>query len=117
MSKIFDQSEAKKIYRKQYYADNREAILSVNREYARKRRLDVLSHYSNGAMDCECCGESVLEFLTIDHIDGGGRKHRMKHNNIYYILKKDGYPAGYRVLCFNCNSAMGIYGICPHKKV
>jgi len=26
-----------------------------------------------------------------------------------------GYPTGFRVLCHNCNQAIGLYGYCPHK--
>jgi hypothetical protein len=30
-------------------------------------------------------------------------------------LRQNSYPTGYRVLCHNCNFALGHYGYCPHK--
>lgn len=82
-------------------------------------RTTVLGYYSNGSMACACCGETTNQFLTIDHIKGGGRKHyateiKKNYSGIYQYLKAKKFPKGYQVLCWNCNSAKGIYGICPH---
>jgi len=70
-------------------------------------------------MKCACCGEWRLEFLTLDHIDGGGNQHRksgMTGRKFYLWLKREGFPPGYRVLCMNCNCSIGFYGYCPHQK-
>jgi hypothetical protein len=84
-------------------------------------RLACLSYYSGGPPFCECCKEKRMEFLSIDHINGGGTKHRKeirkKYLSIYHCLADYGYPSGYRVLCQNCNSALGHYGYCPHSAV
>lgn len=90
-----------------------------NRDYKRRIRLLVLAHYSGGFMACSCCGEGTIEFLTIDHIAGGGRQHREQSgaHSICLWLKARGFPPGYRVLCMNCNHALGRYGFCPHKIV
>lgn len=58
-----------------------------------------------------------MEFLSIDHINGGGNRHREKVGSakVYAWLKKRGYPKGYQVLCHNCNQAIGLYGKCPHS--
>lgn len=88
-------------------------------ERSRAVRLDVLSVYSNGTMKCACCGESELKFLCLDHIHGGGSKHRKEVGSgfaLYLWLKRSGYPKGYQVLCHNCNMAKGFYGLCPHKE-
>lgn len=64
--------------------------------------------------------------LTLDHIYGDGAAHRKMlrggkgdagggGNKTYHWLKKQGYPSGYRVLCFNCNHASHVLGECPHK--
>lgn len=100
-------------------------ILSEKRKARSKRqRLEVLKHYSNGEPACNCCGESHIEFLTIDHINGGGNKHRQSLSDNKEIqgsggfvrwLLKEGCPAGYRVLCYNCNVSLGIHGYCPHE--
>ncbi len=85
----------------------------------RKIRETVLRHYGGA---CECCGESRVEFLSIDHLRGGGRKHRRQvlypnaGSRIYYDwLIKNGYPNDIRVLCYNCNMARGFNGYCPHE--
>jgi hypothetical protein len=80
---------------------------------------------------CVCCNEKHIEFLTIDHIDGAGSKHRNEllkikgwkrkddsfgGTDFYLWLKNNEYPKdNYQVLCFNCNAAKHIYGICPHN--
>lgn len=91
------------------------------RERNRLLRLDALNAYSNRDPKCACCAEAALDFLVIDHIDGGGNNHRREigcgsGSHTYLWLKKNNYPAGFRVLCHNCNMALGLYGKCPHEK-
>lgn len=69
---------------------------------------------------CECCGETEPKFLALDHIHGGGNKHRKLigtgATKMELYLRKLGWPKDqYRVLCHNCNSAEGFYGECPHR--
>lgn len=82
----------------------------------KERRNIVLSHYSGGSLLCECCHESLFEFLTIDHIGGGGAAHRKLVSNLDLWLIGENFPSGFRVLCHNCNFADGIYGSCPHSE-
>ena len=93
------------------------------RENGRRNRIRVryrvLSYYSGGIPTCACCGESTFQFLAIDHVDGGGGKDRKSlglrnATELYRYLEKEGFPPGYRVLCHNCNLALGFYGYCPH---
>jgi len=89
-------------------------------DFLRKNlKLRVLNYYSDGMMKCSCCGESNIEFLTIDHINGGGSKHRKQigANNINRWLIKNNFPVGYRILCMNCNFSIGVHGYCPHNKI
>lgn len=84
-------------------------------------RKQVLFHYSNGKIKCACCGIKHLEFLAIDHINGGGSKHRksLKSRNsfvLYRWLIKNQFPPGFRVLCHNCNYAVHFYKTCPHAR-
>jgi hypothetical protein len=75
-----------------------------------------MQHYGNR---CNCCGETHIEFLTIDHINNDGsidRKRGRSGATMYAWLKKNNYPEGYQVLCWNCNEAKSRYGICPHQK-
>ena len=87
---------------------------NYQRDYQREARKRVITHY--GGM-CECCGESHIEFLAVDHIDGGGRKHRVeiKSTNIALWIIRNNFPKGFRILCHNCNMAYGFWGNCPHK--
>jgi hypothetical protein len=101
-----------------YYYKNKKRILKKAKERHQKLRLEVLSRYSNGKLCCNCCGESIIAFLCIDHINGGGAKHRKKVGNsyrFYYWLKRNNYPKGYQVLCHNCNMATTWGRACPHE--
>jgi len=78
--------------------------------------LKVATFEAYGGCLCACCGETHMEFLSIDHIHGGGRQDRIKRGfNLYGRLKRDGFPQGFRVLCMNCNFAIGHFGKCPHE--
>jgi hypothetical protein len=83
-------------------------------------RLRVLSHYSGRPIPCcACCGETRYEFMTIDHIEGGGwqqQKRDGRGSAIYRWLVRNDFPQGFQVMCHNCNQARGIYGLCPHER-
>lgn len=86
-----------------------------HREYARKRRRQALKHYGDV---CACCGEDNHEFLAFDHIAGGGNEHRKTINSggaMVNWLFSNNFPETIRVLCANCNSALGAHGYCPHQ--
>lgn len=72
--------------------------------YRKKLKFKVVQHYGG---KCACCGEDRLEFLTVDHKNGGGNKYRRntkKNSSAFYSwLRREGYPLEYQVLCFNCN--------------
>jgi hypothetical protein len=81
------------------------------RKYKRHIKLGVLDAY--GGRTCALCGHADISVLEIDHIGGGGTKHRRElgkgepaaaAGHVFYLwLRKNGYPSGYRVLCPNCN--------------
>jgi hypothetical protein len=102
-----------------YAAGEAPAIEARKLAYVRQARADVMRAY--GGAVCTCCGDTHEEFLSIDHIDGGGSAHRRKlkgkgGHGFYLWLRKHNYPPGYRVLCMNCNFARGMRGYCPHEK-
>lgn len=96
-------------------------VRAYNEQYHKGCKLAVYEAY--GGPICVCCGESHLEFLSIDHIDGKGSEHRramgrsVGARQIYTWLRKHGYPPGFRVLCMNCNHALGHFDYCPHGKI
>lgn len=84
-----------------------------------RRRYKVLQHYSGKEVPaCDCCGETTYEFLSIDHANGDGNKHRQEigRTRLYAWLLRNGLPPGFRVLCHNCNQAIGANGFCPHQR-
>ena len=108
-----------KTYQRTYNQTHREQRLEAKRNRVLQTKLKAFDIY--GGRFCSCCGETEIDFLTIDHIFGGGTKHRHtitgNGNGLYNWLAKNNYPSGYRVLCRNCN--WGVYkgnGICPHKR-
>ncbi len=89
------------------------------KEYTQNRRKTVISHYSQGGNCCECCGEDMYQFLTLDHINNDGAEHRKQiggsHELVDWIIKNN-YPAEFQILCQNCNVGKARNnGICPHK--
>ena len=73
------------------------------KELRRERKVEVLTHYSEGPLACCECGEKRLACLSIDHINGGGNQHRKEvKTDFYHWLRHQGFPSGYRVLCMNC---------------
>jgi len=116
-----------------WYKKNRERILATHRhrqlnepgfaekkrQYVKKylKKMKAKIHLALGNI-CACCGESTPEFLTLDHIHGGGTKHRRVaggNQSVYREVLAEGIPKEkYRLLCMNCNFAFGHWGKCPH---
>lgn len=97
---------------------NIESVAS-NQIYYINTKYVILKRYSNNMEPfCICCGETELEFLTIDHINGGGRKHFKKIGGsgviFYRWLIQNNFPHGFQVLCMGCNYVKHIYGECKH---
>lgn len=99
--------------------NNRERANELSRiskkRYEESAKKKVFDYYGR---ECACCGEKEMMFLTIDHIDGGGTKHRKKMGEkITTWLLRNNLPKGFQTLCFNCNWGKHINGgICPHKQ-
>lgn len=85
---------------------------------ARELKLEVIENYDG---KCACCGIDIFEFLTIDHKNNDGAKHRQElgatggGGRIYKWLQKEGYPKdNFQLLCMNCNGCKGHNGFCLH---
>lgn len=106
-------------YYTQWRSENREKCVEKSRKYRAKLRDECFAAYGN---KCFCCGQTVKEFLAMDHVFGGGNRHRQDEKalrgggGIHLYLKKRGYPATFRLSCHNCNLSRGFYGYCPHEK-
>lgn len=86
---------------------------SVNslREYRHTYKNAAVALLGN---KCALCGETEREFLSIDHLDGGGvaERRRIGTNKIYKLIA-DGLVdlTGYRVLCRNCNDSLQMLNV------
>lgn len=89
------------------------------RAMARKSALKLAALNAYGGPRCSCCGETLLEGLTIDHINGDGaawrRENKQEGSGLYRWLENNGYPPGFQVLCATCNLAKGTGDHCPHR--
>jgi hypothetical protein len=95
---------------------NPEKVAIMAKRARRKLKEIIFKHYGS---KCACCGESQYEFLTIDHINGGGNKDRRKISKMrgsFFWIKQNNYPDDLQILCANCNTAKAYHGICPHQK-
>lgn len=103
-----------------YHTLHRNKRIASHKEAQRRLKLETFAAY--GGAHCRCCGENEIEFMSIDHINGSGMRNaerkegRHSGNNLYRRLKREGWPPGFRVLCMNCNFAIGHFGSCPHEK-
>lgn len=125
----FNNKEERKKYMKKYREEHKDRNILEHKRIT----MDVLSYYSNGNPKCACCGETIIEFLTIDHINGHTENDvRVKFISksqpyyrfiagykLYRWLRQNNYPEGYQVLCFNCNCGKNRTNnkVCPHKRI
>lgn len=105
------------------------SCLKIQRDKAVLRRvevkLEVISAYGGLRCSCPKCefhsSIPYIKFATLDHINGGGNAHRREINiprggsSFYGWIKRNKYPPGFQVQCWNCNSGAGQNGgLCPH---
>lgn len=110
--------------RKKVREQNKDWMHKYSKEYKQNLKFSVMAVYCEGQPFCQCCGESIIEFLTIDHINNDGADHRRKitkrkdwggHMFYQWIIKND-FPDDLQVLCGSCQLGKKINGgICPHK--
>lgn len=92
---------------------------------AKTLRIKKAAFDGYGGSICKCCGETIIEFLSIDHINEDGAAHRRRlfggsrgaaGSAFYGWLKRNGFPPGFQVLCHNCNRGKHFNGgVCPHQ--
>jgi len=106
-------------YNVEYNTRNKSATLQASKESQKQLRMQVLAAYGS---KCMCCAETNIEFLGVDHAQGG-RYGTVKPDKkcrsgakLYRALKRAGFPPEFRLLCHNCNLSRGLYGYCPHEK-
>ena len=127
----------RKKYSHEYYERNKDRIKKQVAASQRARRTEVNAYHVTWRKrlraeairvyggTCDCCGEAEPMFLTIHHVEGNGNAHRLEvcgsvrrgGEKFYAWLKRQGWPAGFAVRCWNCNSGAEMNGgICPHEE-
>ena len=88
----------------------------ADKQYSIKLKMKWIQAYGG---HCVCCGEFRRQFLTVQHIHGGGTVHREQvgwGNNFLRYLQAAGWPKDkYTIYCMNCNFAERHGERCPHK--
>ncbi len=110
-----DKTKVKELMLK-WRSNNRDRIRELEKIKRQRWKEKVLNHYSRV---CVCCGEKDTRFLSVDHINGGGLKHRResKISCMWRWLIDNEFPEGFQILCHNCNQAKYHYGKCPHLQI
>ena len=90
---------------RRWMAKNRKRVLA-RRALVRdaRKRLVVLAYSPSGI--CSKCGEKDIDVLCVDHVNNDGSAHRRQGllgTSMYSWLIKNKYPAGFQILCANCN--------------
>lgn len=119
--------EEMKEYHRKYYQDNKNKWREsgrknypdhkeTKREYQRKLTIQYKQKFLEmyGGV-CACCGESVFDFLTIEHRQGQQKSTRRTGLVAYRDAIQEFRPDLYEILCWNCNCAKGKLGYCPHN--
>jgi hypothetical protein len=98
--------------------EKRQEFNALQREGSKRRywaqKLEVINALGG---KCECCGETTIQFLEIDHIDNDGKISREEFSfwtERKQILKGT-CPFKLQVLCANCHRAKTSSVECPHK--
>lgn len=121
-------SEVQKRYRERHLDDVRKSDAQRHRDaYDPEKAATKFAKEYHAVKDkffemygnrCACCGEAIIEFLTIEHLAGQvGKKVKDTGYRAYRQAIKEYRPDLYAVLCLNCNHAIGRFGMCPHQKV
>lgn len=106
-------------YNRRWAAAHPDRVKANSRAVKLRLKLEMVAALGGGG--CACCGETEIEFLTLDHIGGGGNQHRkelgLAGSDVWRVARREGWPREkYRCLCFNCNSVYWLRGNCPHQR-
>jgi hypothetical protein len=114
--------ETDRVRIKRWRNDNLPKVAEGARRRSRRLRMEVITAYG-GKCACPDCDVTTPEFLSVDHKNGGGNKHRRQLSgrshggtqHLYRWLKTNDFPRdNFQLLCRNCNAAKSEHGSCPH---
>jgi len=106
------------------HTDEPETFISKHQKHYFKTYLPRVLIAKEKCLDyygrqCACCGVKNHDWLSIEH--SGGKKGALHPKGqaglrlfLWLFLHK--FPKGYDIFCYNCNSAKGNLGVCPHQE-
>lgn len=99
---------------KEQWKNHPERYLRLARQTARRLKIIIMEKYGGSPAACSCCGETDMDVLCLDHINGDGRKHRreIEGKSLYAWIRREGYPPIFQVLCANCNMSKSLGPAC-----
>lgn len=97
------------------YHERRDEIKIQMRLFRSSLKKEMIDAYGGR---CSCCGETAVEFMTLEHLNHDGKEHRKSFRSsqsTWADLRRRGWPKeGYTVMCMNCNWARRHGKECPH---
>lgn len=121
-----NQSDEAKERQRQRVRDWNAANPTYARDRHRKIRADLKTKvFAAYGARCTCCGETEPQFLTLDHVNGGGNQHRKEigkgtpcsSDQMMRWVVDNNFPDTMQILCYNCNCGRHRGGgTCPHKQ-
>ena len=117
--------ENRKKHHQEYQKTHAKRLNKQKRKRSHEVKYEVMKEFSKRQSNsnvpcCACCKESMLKFLTLDHIEGRKKMGHSKRDVGYKLqrwARENDYPDTLQVLCYNCNMAKGLFGKCPHQKL
>ena len=105
----------------EWYREHKTEIRTQERDRYHDLKEQVYLRYGDA---CNCCGETVRQFLSIDHVnnDGNVRRKTLGYGvgkngggvRLYKQIIAEGFPDSYQILCMNCNWGKARNGgVCP----
>jgi len=104
---------------KRWTEERKQRARQSGREQNARLRAQVYAAYGG---QCVCCGERNEKFLSLDHVNNDGKRHRSELGftggaSLYRWAIRNGYPKTLQLLCFNCNMGKARNGgVCPHQE-
>jgi len=93
--------EERRAYHRKYCKEHSGRVAELARAKQQRLKTKVMAGYGG---KCQHCPETMLEMLTLDHVNDDGVTHRAEvKNNMYRWAIKNNFPPVLQCLCFSCN--------------
>lgn len=106
-------AEERRKYHREWWNLSRDGVNEKRREHYKNRKESGLCVICGRENDTNgiCCSKHA-QYQNDFALD---QKTPVAGSRFYVWLKKNNYPPGFQILCYNCNCAKGHFGYCPHN--